>query len=171
MKIRHLQLLLFLSAIIGLISCGTSTPTYNYKELAKASIKLGIDIDMKDNHRLHVEASQWIGTPYKYAGNSKRGVDCSGFTTQIYRKVFDIKLQRSSEEQRSKDCRKISKRNLQEGDLVFFSSKSSKGKAVHAGIYLKNNKFIHASTNRGVTVSDLSENYYQRNWLNAGRTK
>ena len=169
---QHLLKLFILAAILfSLSSCRTSAPSYNYRELAKASIKLGIDIDMTDNHKLYVESAEWIGVPYRWAGDSKRGVDCSGFTSQIYKKVYKKKLERSTDGQKGKDCYQITKRHLREGDLLFFSSQRSKKKVAHVGIYLKNNKFVHASTSRGVIVSDLNEDYYRRHWISGGRVK
>ena len=140
-----------------LVSCGTSAPRYNYKELARASIRLNMDIDMKDNHQLYVESAAWLGVPYRGGGNSKRGVDCSGLTSHLYKKVYHKKLKRNSDDQRTQDCHKVSKRNLREGDLVFFHNGRKKRIASHVGIYLKNNKFIHASTSRGVIISSLNE--------------
>lgn len=154
---------------ILLSSCRISTPHYNYKELAQASIRLGMDIEMKDNHRLYVESSKWMGVPYRNGGTSKRGTDCSGLTSSLYKKVYRKKLERSSDDQRKKDCRKVSKRNLREGDLVFFHNGRKKRKASHVGIYLKNRKFIHASTSRGVIISSLDEEYYRKHWLSGGR--
>lgn len=157
-------MLLFLS------SCGTTrAPHYDFRELARAAIRLEMDIDEKDNHALYVESSKWLGVPYRYGGTSKRGTDCSGLTYSIYKKVYHKKLQRSSEEQRTEDCRKVAKRNLQEGDLVFFHNGRKKKKASHVGIYLKNGKFIHASTSQGVIVSQLDEPYYQKCWMQGGR--
>ena len=154
---------------ILLSSCRSITPNYNYQEIAKASIRLGIDIEMDDNHSLYVEAASWLGVPYRNGGTSKRGVDCSGFTSSIYNKVYHKKLERSSEEQRKKDCRKISKGKLREGDLVFFHNGRKKKRATHVGIYLKNGKFIHASTSRGVIISQLKDSYWEKHWLSGGR--
>lgn len=70
---------------------------------------------------------------------------------------------------RTQDCHKVSKRNLREGDLVFFHNGRKKRIASHVGIYLKNNKFIHASTSRGVIISSLNEDYYRKHWLSGGR--
>ena len=67
------------------------------------------------------------------------------------------------------DCHKVSKRNLREGDLVFFHNGRKKRIASHVGIYLKDNKFIHASTSRGVIISSLNEDYYRKHWLSGGR--
>ena len=68
--------------------------------------------------------------------------------------------------------KKVSRSKLQEGDLVFFRTGSGKKKVPnHVGIYLKNGKFIHTSTSKGVMVSSLSEPYYTRTWITGGRVK
>ncbi len=130
----------------------------------------GIKVSKDDNRALYKEVDGWIGVPYKYGGNSKRGVDCSGFVGNIYSIVYGVKLQRSSELIFKKNCKKIKKGKLEEGDLVFFKS-GKKKKINHVGIYLKDNKFVHASASRGVMVSSLDEDYYKRNFMNAGRVK
>ena len=119
---------------------------------------------------MYDEVKSWIGTPYKYGGNNKRGVDCSGFVVQVYKKVYGVSLQRSSDLIYEKNCEKIKKNDLQEGDLVFFSTGRSK-KINHVGIYLKSDKFVHASSSRGVIVSDLDESYYVRTYVSSGRVK
>lgn len=171
MKKPHLlsPLLYFLLIACSLSSCRSAAPSYNYRELARAGITLGMDIEERDNHQLYVEASKWIGVPYRDGGNSKRGIDCSGLTATMYNKVYRTKLERTSDGQLKKNCHKIGKRNLQEGDLVFFHGKRSRRTASHVGIYLKNNKFIHASTSRGVVISDLNEQYWKQHWLAGGR--
>ena len=171
----HLQkairtILLAVTTILALSSCRTSAPNLNYKALAKASIQLGVDIDLNDNHKLYVEAAKWIGTPYRTGGTSKRGTDCSGLVCQLYRSVYRTKLPRTTQELRNKS-RKIGKRQLQEGDLVFFSSPRSRKKTAHVGIYLKEGKFIHASSSQGVIVSRLNEEYYTKYWLAGGRVR
>lgn len=158
-------------AAIALSSCGTRRMSYDFRDLAVAAIRLDMDIEMKDNHKLYLEAADWIGTPYRYGGTTKKGVDCSGLTSAIYRKVYGKKLSRSSEEQRDRDCKRVLKRNLNEGDLVFFHNGKKKRKASHVGIYLKDGKFVHASTSVGVVVSSLNERYYDKHWLQGGRVK
>lgn len=170
MKKLFLYTALLLWMVVGLSSCKTSAPKLDYKALVKASVKLGMDIDLADNHKLYIESSEWIGTPYKYGGDSKKGTDCSGFTSQIYKKVYKIKLGRSTSNQQEQSS-KVAKRNLQEGDLVFFTSNNSGKKVAHVGIYLKDGKFVHASTSKGVIVSRLSETYYDKHWIEGGRMK
>lgn len=131
-----------------------------------------MDIDFGDNYQLFVEASRWMGTPYKLGGNDLSGVDCSGLTKKIYARVFDIELSRRSIDQLNKDCHKYPTHSqLQQGDLVFFSSPSSNGLCTHVGVYLKQNKFIHASTSRGVMVSQLDNPYWGKYWIVGGRVR
>ena len=139
--------------LIGLSSCHTSAPRLDYKALAQASVRLGVDIEMTDNHKLYISAAEWIGAPYRAGGDSKR---------------YHTRLSRSTDGQ-LKETKKISRRNLREGDLVFFTSRASRKKVAHVGIYLKDGKFIHASTSKGVIVSSLKEKYYTDYWLCGGR--
>lgn len=173
-KTNHLfrpSIFVWILFVLLLSSCGTRAPRYDYRELAQAAIRLDMDIDMDDNHRLLVESSQWIGVPYRAGGNTMKGTDCSGLTYNIYKKVYRKHLKRNSEQQRKENCRKVSKHKLQEGDLVFFHNGRNKRTASHVGIYLKDNRFIHASTSRGVIVSRLDEPYYRRVWMQGGRVK
>jgi len=169
--------LCFLTLVCFLSSCHSSRSFYkdvDMRELARAGLALGFDIEEHDNWRLMVESAKWLGVPYKYGGNTKSGVDCSGFTTAIYKTVYNKKLHRRSVDQYTEDCRKVSRTGLASGDLVFFvtSSDSKSAKNInHVGIYLKGSKFIHASTSRGVVVDDLNSTYYVKNWVAGGHVK
>lgn len=115
-------------------------------------------------------ARSWIGTPYRYGGHSKKGTDCSGFLMEVYRDAVGIKLPRSSRDQHD-FCTKVGKDKLIVGDLLFFSSRSSKGKVSHVGMYIGNNEMIHASSSRGVIVSNIDEKYYVTHYRNSGRVQ
>lgn len=169
-KVRFKQFFLLAGVIALLSSCRTSAPRLDYQALARASIRLGIDISLEDNHRLYIEVADWIGTPYHSGGDSKKGTDCSGMVRQIYRKVYHLQVPRNSEDLRQLSS-KITQRNLKEGDLVFFSNNRSKKKVAHVGIYLKDGNFVHASTSRGVIISKLSEDYYSKHWICGGRIR
>ena len=121
----------------------------------------------KDEMTLIKEAKSWIGTKYKYGGHSREGTDCSGFVLQVYKAVYDLKLPRSSKEQYT-FCKKISKNKMRVGDLVFFATGKSKDMVSHVGIYIGNNEFIHASSSKGVVISNLDQNYYVRTFVSAG---
>lgn len=172
-KSRFLLIVFMGSLLLTIASCGTSKKTgrnVDYHVLARAAIKLDFDIDEDDDWPLMIEASTWIGTPYKYGGEDRYGIDCSGLTRTIYRQVYKTELHRNSYEQYKKDVKKVSKNNLMSGDLVFFST-GKKGKVSHVGIYLKDGKFIHASSSRGVVVSDLNQNFYKNNFISGGKVK
>ena len=155
--------------VILLESCRTITPQVDYQELARASVRLGMDIDMNENHALYVESAQWLGVPYRNGGTTEQGIDCSGLTSAIYKKVYRKSLERNSDDQRKKDCRKVKKSKLREGDLVFFHNGRKKKTATHVGIYLKDRKFIHASSRQGVIISTIDEDYWEKHWLSGGR--
>jgi cell wall-associated NlpC family hydrolase len=107
---------------------------------------------------IHQEYLKWEGTPHKMGGNNFRGIDCSGFVHQLYDRVFDLKLPRSTR-QLAGVGQKISRNHLEPGDLVFFQPPSYPR---HVGIYIGNSKFIHASFSKGVTTSDMNNNYWRK---------
>lgn len=166
-----------ISAVIALLAVLTSCKTHQRYPAGTPSPqalsqRLGVRVSADDYRYLYAEAAAWLGAPYRRGGISKRGVDCSGFVSVVYGKVYNKRLSRSSADILKNNCRKIKKSKLREGDLVFFRTGKSKKKIpTHVGIYLKNGKFVHASTSRGVTVSSLSEPYYIRTWLTGGRVK
>lgn len=159
--------------LVGLSSCGSSKKVlYNPAEVEHLSRVLRIPISNDDlNIPLYAECSLWVGVPYRYGGNAKRGSDCSGFVSQVYKKVYDKTLQRSSDEQAKKDVKKVGKGSLKPGDLVFFRTSRKSKKIDHVGIFLKDGYFVHASTSKGVIVSSLSEDYYKKTWEIGGRVK
>ncbi|MCM1337401.1 MAG: NlpC/P60 family protein [Candidatus Amulumruptor caecigallinarius] len=114
------------------------------------------------------EARQWLGTPYKYGGNTRSGVDCSGFVYHVYRNSLDISLPRNSARQHDY-CSKVKREDLATGDLVFFATNKGSRSVSHVGLYVGDNKMIHASTRRGVIVQDLSDDYYKKAYVGAGR--
>ena len=144
------------------------------RELARAGLALGFDIEEHDNWQLMIESSKWLGVPYKYGGNTKAGVDCSGFTTAIYKSVYGKNLHRRSVDKYTKDCRNVRRTGLSSGDLVFFATSGGKNTVdniSHVGIYLKDNKFIHASSSRGVVLDNLDTKYYVQHCVAGGSVK
>ena len=168
MKKHLVHFIIICTTLIGLSSCRSVAPHRDYQALARSAIKLGIDVKYEDNPKLYINAADWMGTPYRLGGMNKNGIDCSGLATQLYKSVYKKKLPRSTSEQKSA-TQKVAKRNLKEGDLVFFSTDRSKKKVSHVGVYLKEGKFIHASTSSGVRIDDLDAPYYVANWISGGR--
>jgi len=121
---------------------------------------------MIDNPRLVHLFEDWKGTPYRYGGSSRKGIDCSGFVSMLYDSVYKAMLLGGSADIYRK-LQPIERDELREGDLVFFRIKKSR--ISHVGLYLSNDKFIHATTRGGVIMSDLKEPYYRRYFYKAAR--
>ena len=134
-----------------------------------ASTKMAQENAPKQVHSSSLEqlAKSWLGTPYVYGGSSKSGTDCSGYVQQLYKAHYGISLPHNAG-QMYDDSRgsSVSRGSLQEGDLVFFGSF---WKIDHVGIYLKGDRFTHASSSRGVMISPMSDNYWRPKYQGARR--
>jgi cell wall-associated NlpC family hydrolase len=120
-----------------------------------------------DSKRLEQFIAEWMGTPYQYGGMNKNGVDCSGFVSILMKEIYGIRLPHASRDQ-YKQGRKIARNRLREGDLVFFNIVPKRG-VDHVGFFLGGDKFVHASTESGVTVSNLGNEYYRKHYYGACR--
>ena len=129
---------------------------------------MGVQENEITNIALYKFIDNWYGAPYKSAGKSKAGVDCSGFVSILCAQVFN-KTVGGPSTAIFKSCNAIAEKNLQEGDLVFFKINSDK--ISHVGVYLKNRRFVHASTHKGVMINSLDETYYSKYFFKAGRIK
>jgi hypothetical protein len=123
-------------------------------------------INSKTNIRNEIvrTAKKYIGIPYKWGGTSSRtGFDCSGLTMVTYR-LNGINLPRVSRNQ-FKYGKKITKRNLQKGDLVFFATSGGR-RVSHVGIYIGGGKFIHApATGKRIKIARLNSSYFRKRYV------
>jgi cell wall-associated NlpC family hydrolase len=133
----------------------------------KYSQLLNTEVEQVQNIPLYRTIDDWYGTRYKLGGTTKTGIDCSAFVQTIFISVFGITLPRTARDQYIM-TQHISRTELQEGDLLFFNTR---GGVSHVGIYLQNNKFVHASISGGVTISDMFEPYYVKHFIASGRVK
>ena len=129
------------------------------------ALLLDVDVEKIKNEKLFEYITQWWAVPYRIGGTGMNGIDCSAFVKGITTEAFSINLPRTSREQADYSST-ISKEQLREGDLVFFNTG---GGISHVGMYLSNNKFVHASTSMGVVISDLNETYWNKRFVKAGR--
>ena len=148
----------------------TKTPSYDAALTLpnKYANLLGVAPTELNNTLLLSQMEKWYGTQYCFGGSTDSCIDCSSFTQVILRDVYNVKIPRNSQQQFDASS-KIEVENLKEGDLVFFNTVSASMVITHVGVFVCNNKFVHASTSKGVTISDLSEKYFAKAFRGAGR--
>jgi len=147
-----------------------STIEFASPTLLKYAILMNAPVEELNNEKLIHFIDDWYGTKYRLGGEDKNGVDCSAFVQSFMLCLYGIGVPRTSKEQYL-ESERIKKAQLAEGDLIFFHTRG-KGKSVsHVGVYLRNNKFIHASSSGGVMISDLDESYFKQRYVGSGRYK
>lgn len=178
--LRRMQapLLAAIAAIALTCSCGThrasvvkgTKTTASTGKTGGKTQKLNVDGSLPaETQSLLREAAKWLGTSYRYGGTTRSGVDCSGLVLNLFNTALSIKLPRNSAAQQEY-CARISRNDLVEGDLVFFTTGGGK-RVNHVGMYVGDGNIIHSSTSRGVIISSLSEDYYRRTFHSAGRVE
>lgn len=133
---------------------------------SKYSQKWGVELKGNEDEKLIKEIDSWLGTPYVYGGASKKGTDCSGMILSIYKTVYGFSLNRSAFDMQ-KDVAFVDLKKAKLGDVLFF--KINGERVSHVGLYLGDNKFIHATTSKGVIISNLEEKYYATRYYKCGR--
>jgi len=113
-----------------------------------------------------LDVVSYLGVPYSFGGTSRKGIDCSGFTSSVYARAASRDLPRSTREQ-FRVGMKVSANDLRFGDLVFFNTTGRSPS--HVGIYIEDDLFAHASVTYGVTLSSLESTYYRNRFIGARR--
>ncbi len=133
----------------------------------KYAVLLNTPAEEVRNTKMFEFIDDWYGTPYRLGGTTKKGVDCSAFSQFLFASVYGFSIPRTAREQYNSTSR-ISRTQLTEGDLIFFNTR---GGVSHVGIYLQNNKFVHAATSGGVMISDIYDEYWVKKFVGVGRLK
>ena len=169
MNKKYLNKLLIVLICIAIFECKSSAINkQSIPSEKKTTSRVNVTTDAK---KIIKDAKTYLGTPYKYGGTSKRGIDCSALVQNVFNNQA-IKLPRSSRDQSLKG-KWIDINDIMPGDLVFFATSKNSRKITHVGIVtsIKENtfEFIHASTSKGVTISSLSERYWYKAYVQARR--
>lgn len=172
---------LYLFFVLAIVACGsrkntTTSKNYPSKTESKAENLRNLNSTFSGKtsgleKNIVIDAEKYLGAPYKYAGTTSSGFDCSGFTGKVFSEN-EVQLPRRSADQALKG-QEISIKNVKPSDLLFFAT-SGNGKVSHVGIVHDVSKdgevrFIHASTSKGVIISSLNEKYWNKAFLFARR--
>ena len=148
------------------VEAGIPTADPDSLEMQYYAQLTGLELSDSSSLSLYREVFNWYGTPYRFGGHTKRGIDCSYFANELLGAMYltpNLGNSRSLYEQ----SEEIPRDELKEGDILFF--KIRRGQISHVGVYLGNDKFVHASSSSGVMISDLNDDYYRRYFYKAGR--
>jgi len=147
-----------------------ASPQTNYDKIDSVLISslsgYSIDKDLITCYPLYEKILEWMGTPYRFGGNSKKGIDCSRLVIQLTNGIYYDSINGSAATLYEASY-KLGREELSEGDLIFF--KINKSYVSHVGVYLQNDLFVHATRGKGVMVSSLTAPYYKKYFFGAGR--
>lgn len=149
------------------LTASTNIEQANMLQL-KYAVAMDASVELLTNLTLLQVIDRWWGVKYCLGGSSDSCIDCSRFTQTVWHDVYRLDLPRTAQDQFN-NCEKVELEDLREGDLVFFNTGGGKDIS-HVGVYLLNNKFVHASTSGGVMISDLNDTYWQPKYRGAGRS-
>ncbi|MCG7201239.1 NlpC/P60 family protein [Marinobacter pelagius] len=159
--LRQILALALLGLVLG--GCASNQHLQTRETMRPAPVETPDSPEKVD--RLWQVFERYRGTPYEYGGTSAQGFDCSGFIITAYREGLGQQLPRTTA-QMLRHGREVPPDQVKPGDLVFFRIG---GKERHAGIYMGDNRFIHASTSIGVTLSELNGYYWADRFTEARR--
>ena len=140
--------------------------------ITKYASYLNTDKKFITNTKLYSFIDIWLKTPYRWGGTTEKGIDCSAFIQKLLSEVYSITIPRTSIQQFFSEGIEpfSSQKALTEGDLVFFQT-LDKTIVSHVGLYLQNNMFVNSSSSKGVSIASLSDPYWKKRFVAAGRLK
>jgi len=150
---------------LKIVTSGANIETAQLWQFKYAEM-LDVPVEKVVNTPLYNFIEDWWATPYRLGGKNKEGIDCSNFTNTLLTTVFRYNSSGTSSQLFEK-AKKLSDDQMREGDLVFFHINQKE--VSHVGVYLANDRFVHASTSSGVMISDLNEPYWRKYYAGGGR--
>lgn len=160
-----LKLLSSSIALLLVSSCSHQLDHRYYRQTHSPAYHVSLKNERYIKQQLWAQFHEWKGTPYRYGGTSRNGIDCSAFVQKTFREKLGINLPRTTWTQVKKG-HYVPKYKLRPGDIVFFKTGRH---SRHDGIYLGHYKFMHASSSRGVAISDLRRKYWIRHYWTSRR--
>lgn len=156
MQKKLFVMLVFISLVVNACGAGRQVSVVDPRPETSYTVFTVDDVAFS-NKKLYSFVQEWKGVPYRYAGLSKSGIDCSGLVFLLMQDVYDKEVPR-----KTSDLAVVAVKvdNMREGDVVFFDIDGKKYS--HVGVYIENKKFLHASSTVGVTISCLSNPYFKR---------
>jgi cell wall-associated NlpC family hydrolase len=157
-----MRMFLIITVAMLIASCKSRSPE---RATAKHSVqeqlvsKSGFPLDRKIPESLASAALVWWGTPYKYGGTGKNGIDCSGLVVQVFNEVYKKSLPRTTSELITQG-KKVAAKKAAAGDLIFFTLDGKK--VSHVGIMLDSIHFLHASTSKGVRIDSREQEFWAK---------
>ena len=168
---RNLPLLLLLLSLVSGCSFIRPAPQYDRREVTprpgveQPGTGQQSEIDSQREQQLRSFIAEWWGVPYRWGGNDRNGVDCSGLVQIAMRDLFGVELPRSTAYQINSGASVPSQSALRSGDLVFFSIQGER----HVALFLGHGEIGHATTSQGVTISTLGSFYWSESFFTARR--
>lgn len=163
---RYLLASIFACALIGCKPYPRYTSSQEQKP--RVAIQDSAGLTTNDNLRLGLIMQSYLGKPYTGRSKYVDGLDCSFFVSEVFRKFDRRQMPRTVAEQ-YRLGKQITRRALAYGDLVFY--RTARSKVSHVGVYVGENKFIHASTSRGVIITDMAEKYWSKRYVGSRRIR
>ena len=154
-------------ALLLITGCSTRSKSSSiYKTIYSKKPKQE-EIVYSDLDKLYPYHNRWHQTPYKYGGYGSKGIDCSAFVQRAYYDLFHIKIPRTTKQQ-VKAGKKVPLSHIRTSDLVFFKTGYN---TRHVGIYLQHGDFIHASSSKGIIISNINDPYWKKRYWMTRRYK
>lgn len=165
---NHSAIVLVLLAAIALTLGCRSYPRYRAggAEKPQKSVQDKNYYTTNENLRLGAILRSYLGKPYSGRSKYVQGLDCSFFTSEVFKKFDKLELPRTVKDQ-FRFGKMANRRSLNYGDLVFY--KTTSAKVGHVGVFIGDGRFIHASTTNGVIISSMTEKYWSRRFVGARR--
>jgi len=164
-RFNHVFLVLIGFIVVFLNGCSSTPSKSSY------TFKTATPVNLSDLNKVKsLVLSQyklWKGTPYEYGGVDFDGVDCSAFVQNTYRSKLGYSIPRTTRTQ-IKLGKRVSKKQLKVGDIVFFKTGRN---SLHNGIYIGKSQFVHASSSKGVTISNLNNVYWRKTYYLSRRVR